>query len=170
MNAFSQRRRSMMSIRSPRRLSARTRRRITVTSVRILVTSCRWDGPALKCAAYTELSLVVNADGDTISIHCLVDLLTRIHHVQNRFRSKCTTSKACAGRVPSSLLNALAHINVTVTSEIIMKYSVYDVFASETASSASLLRVFSAIIQQVTFNPLAAAVTFNIKVTIKSHY
>ena len=65
---------------------------------------------------------------------------------------QCTTSKACAGRVPSSLLNALAHINVTVTSEIIMKYSVYDVFASETASSASLLRVFSAIIQQVTFN------------------
>ena len=144
-----------MSIRSPRRLSARTRRRITVTAPQSESSSlAAADGPALKCAAYTELSLVANADGDTISIHCLVDLLTRVHHVQNRFRSKCTTSnlKACAGRVPSSLLNALAHINVTVTSEIIMKYSVYDVFASETASSASLLRVFSAIIQQVTFN------------------
>ena len=54
--------------------------------------------------------------------------------------------------MPSSLLNEFAHIHVTVKSETIMKYGVYDVFASETASSASLLRVFSAIIQQVTFN------------------
>ena len=56
-----------------------------------------------------------------------------------------------AFHVPSSLLHEFAHINVTVTSEAIMKYSVYDVFASDTASSVSLLRVFSAI-QQATFN------------------
>ncbi len=56
-----------------------------------------------------------------------------------------------AFHVPSSLLHEFAHINVTVMSEAIMKYSVYDVFASDTASSVSLLRVFSAI-QQATFN------------------
>ena len=85
-----------MSIRSPRRLSARTRRRITVTAPQSESSSlAAADGPALKCAAYTELSLVVNADGDTISIHCLVDLLTRVHRVHCRTGSEANALGVC---------------------------------------------------------------------------
>ena len=83
------------------------------------------DGPALKCAANTELSLVVHADGDTISVHCWSTSFC-VSRVAFTSRLACDCS-AC--HMPSSLLHEFAHINVTVTSEAIMKYSVYDVFA-----------------------------------------